>query len=110
MTPPSLEERGYALSGAVAGEDVTREQLHHRSIEMRGFRRSDGLYEFEGRVVDRKPHDFEAIGGRLVPAHEAIHDMAVRLVFDDRMVVHDVRTFTAAAPYAICPLGGRRYR
>src|SRR5438552_1620412 len=78
---------------------ITREELHHRRIEMRGYRRSDGLYEVEGRVVDRKPHDFQAVGGRAVPAQEPIHDMGVRLVFDDEMMVRDVATFTDAAPY-----------
>ena len=87
---------------------VTREELHFRRIDMRGYRRSDGLYEVEGRVTDRKPHDFVVSHGvKLVPAREPIHDMGVRLVFDDRMFVHDVETFTDAAPYAICPEGGR---
>jgi hypothetical protein len=88
---------------------VTREELHFRRIDMRGFRRSDGLYEVEGRVTDRKPHDFVPLrgGGRQVPAHEPIHDMGVRLVFDDKLVVHAVETFTDAAPYAMCPEGGR---
>jgi hypothetical protein len=87
---------------------VSREELHFRRIDMRGYRRSDGLYEVEGRVVDRKPHDFTpASGGRSVAAHQPIHDMGVRLVYDDRMVVHDVQTFTSAAPYEICPEGGR---
>lgn len=88
--------------------DVTREELHFRRIDMRGFRRSDGLYEIEGRLTDRKPHDFVPVsGGRPVPAHEPIHDMGVRLVFDDDMLVHDVQTFIASAPYAECPEGGR---
>lgn len=88
---------------------ITREELHFRRIDMRGFRRSDGLYEVEGRVTDRKPHDFVPLrgGGRQVPANEPIHDMGVRLVYDDQLVVHAVETFTEAAPYAMCPQGGR---
>jgi hypothetical protein len=35
-----------------------------------------------------------------------MHDMGVRLVFDDDMVVRDVQTFTDAAPYEACPAGG----
>jgi hypothetical protein len=70
---------------------------------MRGFRRSDGLFEVEGRVTDRKPHDFEPIYGQPVPAGAPMHDMGVRLVFDDDMVVRDVQTFTDAAPYEVCP-------
>jgi hypothetical protein len=89
------------------GEPVTREELHFRRIDMRGFRRSDGLYEIEGRVVDRKPHDFGPPFGRFVKANQPIHDLGVRLVFDDQMIVLDVETFTDAAPYPACPEGGR---
>lgn len=95
----------------MAREDtgVTREELHFRRIDMRGFRRNDGLYEVEGRVTDRKPHDFGPVsgGGRQVPAHEPIHDMGVRLVYDEQLLVHAVDTFTEASPYAMCPEGGR---
>lgn len=86
----------------------TREELHFRRIDLRGFRRSDGLYEVEGRVVDRKPCDFTHPGdGKTVAAYDPIHDMGVRLVFDRDMVVHDVQTFTASAPCEACPAGGR---
>ena len=87
---------------------VTREELHFRRIDMHGYRRSDGLYEIEGRVTDRKPHDFvPASSERAVPAHQPIHDMDVRLVFDDELQVHDVQTFSNAYPYVDCPAGGR---
>jgi hypothetical protein len=85
---------------------TTREELHFRRIDMRGYRRSDGLYEVEGRVVDRKPQDFQAVGGRAVPANAPVHDMGVRLAFDDEMTVREVMTFTDAAPYLDCPGGG----
>jgi hypothetical protein len=98
-TPPPLPSPPAA--------DVTKDELHFRRIDMRGFRRSDGLYEIEGRVTDRKPYDFApAGGGQLVPANRAIHDMGVRLVFDNDMVVHDVHTFMDAMPYLECRGGG----
>lgn len=85
-----------------------REELHWRRIDMRGFRRKDGLFEVEGRVIDRKGTDFTpASGDRTVPAHEPVHNLGVRLVFDEAMVVQEVHTFTAAAPYDLCPEGGR---
>jgi hypothetical protein len=88
--------------------DVTKEELHLRRIEMRGFRRSDGLFEVEGRVIDKKPYDFSPISnGRFVPANEPIHNMGVRLIFDESMLVRAVETFTDAAPYSECPEGGR---
>ena len=74
---------------------------------MRGFRRSDGLFELEGRVTDRKPVDFAPPSDvRVIPAGAAIHDMGVRLVFDEAMVVREVSTFIDAWPYADCPGGG----
>ena len=87
---------------------VTREELHFRRIDMRGYKRSDGLFEVEGRVTDRKPYDFTPFsGGRHVPANEPIHDMGVRVVYDEKLQVRDVTTFTEAAPYGHCPEGGR---
>jgi hypothetical protein len=85
------------------------EELHWRRIDMRGWRRSDGLFELEGRVTDRKPHEFQPwhAAGQPVPAGDAIHDMGVRLVFDRDLCIHGVQTFTEAAPYAECPEGGR---
>ncbi len=86
---------------------VEREALHHRKIDMRGYRRNDGLFEVEGRVTDTKPFDFiPASRERTVPAQQAIHNMGVRLVFDSSMLVVDVQTFTDAAPYEMCPAGG----
>jgi hypothetical protein len=83
--------------------EVTREEMHFRRIDMRGYRRSDGLYEVEGTVTDRKPHDFTSPNGsKLVPAGEAIHDMGVTLVFDEQMTVRAVRAFTGSAPYGSC--------
>jgi len=89
-------------------QHVEREELHLRRIEMRGFRRSDGLFEIEGHVLDTKPRDFvPASGERAVAAGEAIHDMGVRLVFDETMQVRGVTTFMRATPYAECAGGGQ---
>lgn len=87
--------------------DVTREELHFRRIDMRGWRRSDGLFEVEGSVVDRKPHPFKSpSGSKVTVANEPLHDMGVKLVFDENMLVHDVVAFTNSAPYADCFAAG----
>lgn len=87
---------------------VTREELHLRRIDMRGWRRSDGLYEVEGHLVDTKPGDYVPLrGGKRVEAGHPVHDLGVRIVFDIDLVVKAVQTFTHAAPYDICPEGGR---
>ena len=88
---------------ASTSKSVEREELHSRRLDMRGFRRSDGLYEVEGRLVDRKPYAFKAPGGeRSVPARGAIHDLGVCLVFGEDMVVCGVRTVAEAVPYEPC--------
>jgi hypothetical protein len=91
--------------GAAAGHfgEVTREELHTRSVKVTGYRRSDGLYEVEGRLLDTKPFDFRPPSDeRVVKAGEAVHHMGVRIVFDEDMTVHDVIAVTDAAPYADC--------
>ena len=88
-------------------DEVTREELHFRRIDMRGWRRSDGLFEVEGRVIDRKPHAFKVPNGsKVVAANAPLHDMGVKLVFDDAMLVHEVFAFTDAAPYTDCLAAG----
>jgi hypothetical protein len=85
----------------------TREEIHFRRIDMRAYRRNDGLYEVEGRVTDRKSQDLRVPGeDRVIRANDAIHDMGVVLVFDEDLLVHDVTTFTDAAPHGECPRGG----
>jgi hypothetical protein len=91
--------------------EIDREELHCRRIEIRGYRRADGLYEIEGRLVDTKPYPFRAaLADRPVPAGQALHEMGVVLVYDRIMTVRDVRTFTDASPYGICPLAGAALR
>ena len=102
---PSPRARGEGARRAGEGEPstntTTREELHFRRIDMRGYRRSDGLFEVEGRVTDRKPHDFTPFsGGRQVPAGAPVHDMGVRLVYDDKLRVHDVHTLPRPHPRA----------
>jgi hypothetical protein len=88
-------------------EPVTREEIHHRQIDMRGYRRSDGLYEATACLVDRKANDFTPPGGASrVRAHSPIHDMELTLVFDGDMIVREVRTRIKSHPYADCIGGG----
>jgi len=88
-------------------DGVTREKIHHRQIDLHGYRRSDGLFEVEGRISDRKPHDFHPPrNGRSVPANTPLHDMVVVLVFNKDLVVQAVRTSMNAYPYATCSGGG----
>ena len=81
---------------------VPRDELHLRRIEMRGYRRHDGLYDIEARITDTKNSTLE-LSEKTVPAGEPIHDMWLRLVVDEELTVHDVVAVTDASPFPICP-------
>ena len=84
-------------------ESPHRTELHLRRIEMRGYRRDDGLYEIDGRVVDTKTHTISRPdGSEGVPAGTPIHDMWVRLVVDEDLLVHDLVAVTDASPHTVC--------
>jgi len=82
---------------------VPREELHLRRIAMRGFHRSDGLFDIEGRLVDQKTHAVELTSDRTLPAHAPVHDMAVRLCVDDRFLVRSATAVSDVTPHTICP-------
>ncbi len=82
---------------------VEREPLHHRCIDMRGFRRSDGFYDVEGRITDIRAYDFSPETGRVIKANTPLHDMWVRLRIDLEMEIHDVEAITDASPFPECP-------
>ena len=82
-------------------KSIDRTELHHRHIDLRGYRRSDGLYEIDGRVVDTKTYAID-IDGRRRDAGDAIHDMSVRMVVDEQLVVRDVIAAMDAWPYSAC--------
>lgn len=80
-----------------------REELHIRQIEMRGYRRPDGLFDIEGRVNDRKTYDFTPpSSGRTIYAGEFVHDMWVRLTVDADLVVQDCVAVSDATPMVVC--------
>ena len=81
---------------------VSREELHLRRIEVRGYRRHDALYDVEARITDTKSQAFKPGDGAVVGAGTPLHDMWVRVVVDEDLTVHDAIASTDAAPYAIC--------
>jgi hypothetical protein len=64
---------------------MERTELHCRRIDIRGFRRRDGLFEVEGRIIDTKPHDIDIPFGRKVPATTPLHNLGMRLMLMRRM-------------------------
>src|ERR671918_678584 len=80
-----------------------REHLHTRAYEFRGFRRSDGLWDIEGHLTDRKTYHFMNEFRGKIAAGEPLHDMWIRLTIDDDFVVRDIEAATDAGPFRVCP-------
>ena len=81
----------------------TRTELHIRRIELRGYCRGDGLYEIDGRVVDTKTYSVRHYGSDEETAAGApIHDMWIRLVIDEELVVKDLLAVMDASPFRVC--------
>jgi hypothetical protein len=86
-------ERGAGLEPTTA-----REELHRRSIEIRGYKRADGLYDIEGHLVDTKPVDFKLAAG-VRRAGEPIHGMWLRITVDKALTIVDAAAAMDAMPY-----------
>jgi hypothetical protein len=83
--------------------NVERTELHHRRIDLRFFQRSDALFEIEGQLIDRKTHPFRRLlQDADTPAGTALHDIVVRLVIDESMLVHEASATLAASPFELC--------
>src|SRR5215813_9235888 len=87
----------------LSASTVESEHLHDRRYEFQGFRRKDGLWDIEGRMVDSKTYDFPNQYRGTIHAGVPLHDMRIRLTLDDHFVVRDIEAVTEASPFAICP-------
>jgi hypothetical protein len=75
-----------------------RQLMHLRSVELNGYKRADGRWDIEARLVDRKDHDYP-LSAKTLRRGEAVHDMAVRITIDHQMNVLDACASSDAAPY-----------
>jgi hypothetical protein len=78
---------------------VDRVPLHTRRVTLQGYRRADGLYDIEGRLIDTKSYD-RASHGVCVKAGEPIHDMLLRITVGVDLVIRDVHVDSVVVPYA----------
>ena len=79
-----------------------RDEVHLRAIDVRGFKRHDGLFDIEGQLTDRKTMPFAAVCGRARAPLEPIHDIRVRLTVDLQMRVVAAEASSDATPYSVC--------
>lgn len=84
-------------------DTITREPVHHRKLDLTFYRRSDGLFEVEGRLVDTKTESFRtALATEDTAPGDPIHDITVRLVVDQDLLVHEAHALMAATPFPVC--------
>ncbi len=77
---------------------VERMRKHRRSITFEGFKRSDGLWDIEGHLVDIKDQDFVMRSGTR-KSGDPIHDISVRVTIDTDMNVIDVVACSDSTPF-----------
>jgi hypothetical protein len=81
-----------------------RTLLHLRDIALRGYRRSDGLFDIEAHLTDTKTADPGNVTGREDRAPgEPIHGMWLRLTVDETLHVTACEASSDFTPYAVCP-------
>jgi hypothetical protein len=82
---------------------VERELIHERTIECKGYKRNDGLWDIEGHLIDIKSYEFPNHDRGGIAAGEPIHDMWLRITVDNDMLIHEAEAVTVSSPFNICP-------
>lgn len=77
---------------------VRRTRMHVRSVELNGYKRDDGCWDIEARLIDFKDHDYPLSSG-MRRRGEPVHDMWVRVTIDQQMNILDAVACTDAMPY-----------
>jgi hypothetical protein len=80
-----------------------REHLHTRAIEIKGYRRSDGMFDIEAHLTDTKTFGQSNFDRGFIEPGEPIHDMWIRLTVDEAMLIHAVEAVSDLTPYVMCP-------
>ena len=79
-----------------------RELLHTRNIEVKGFIRSDKIYEIEGYVKDVRSNEYKNKWIE-VPPGIPMHHMQARLAIDHNYIVKEIEVASDSHPYpGIC--------
>ncbi len=80
-----------------------REPIHTRTVECRGYRRADGLWDIEGHLTDVKTYAFHNDERGTIEPGDPIHEMWLRITLDDRFTIVDIEAATDKSPYHVCP-------
>ena len=88
----------------------SRRPLQTRTTSCSSFLRDDGLWEIEGYLIDTRSYDHQTRWRGQLPQGAPIHDMRMRIVFDDDLTIRDIAVAIDAAPYPeVCPQAVANY-
>lgn len=79
-----------------------REHIHTRRVTCEGFRRADGMWDIEGRLVDTKSYTFSNKERGDIAPGTPVHEMSIRLTIDDSFEIKAVEAVTDHSPFGIC--------
>lgn len=82
-----------------------RRHVHTRTVEFKGYRRDDGLWDIEAELIDSKPFAFPVFDRGVLDPGEPVHGMTIRVTVDDDMVVKDVAAVMPKVPFPQCRAG-----
>lgn len=82
---------------------VSRETIHTRHVECRGYLRADGLWDIEGHLTDVKSYAFANDFRGTVPPGTPVHEMWVRVTVDNELLIRDIEAVTDYSPFPLCP-------
>lgn len=88
---------------------VARQKLHTRTITIEGYERDDGNFDVEAHLTDTKPFEIDNEDEGLLPAGKPLHEMWVRLTFDEGMTILAAEACTDHGPYQACGAGAAAY-
>ncbi len=88
---------------------VARQKLHTRRIIIEGYERDDGNFDVEAHLTDIKPFEIDNEDEGMLPAGKPLHEMWVRLTFDERMTIIGAEACTDHGPYQACAAGAAAY-
>ena len=78
--------------------DCARDASHQRSITIRAYARTDGLWDIEGHLTDAWSEPIPKADG-VLPAGEPMHSMWLRLTVDRTATIVAAQAVTDAGPY-----------
>lgn len=76
--------------------------MHVRPIQCDGYRRDDGLWDIEARIVDRQPFAYTEFARGPRQPEQPVHDMHIRLTVSEDLLVHAVEVAMPSVPYDTC--------